>query len=317
MKYWITLNEQNVFILLGYKVGLHPPMVRDDKRMLNANHIASLANARAIESFRKYVPNGMIGPSFAFTPNYAYTCKTEDILARENAEDMNCHWWLDIYCWGTYPTFSLSRYENQGVAPEIEDGDLELLERGKPDFIGINYYRSETVESNEIDGISNFEEINTSGKKGTAKSYGVPGVFKTVKNPHLDSTNWDWEIDHTGLRIAIRRINSRYRLPILITENGLGEFDTLEEGQVNDDYRIEYIRNHLKACQEAITDGAELLGYCTWSFTDLLSWLNGYQKRYGFVYIDRDEYNVKDLKRIKKKSFYWYKKVIETNGQIL
>lgn len=317
VKYWVTLNEQNVFILLGYKLALHPPMIKDDKRMLNANHIASLANAKAIESFRKYVPNGMIGPSFAFTPNYAYTCKTEDVLARENAEDMNCHWWLDIYCWGTYPTFTLNMYEKQGVAPEIEDGDIELLERGKPDFIGINYYRSETVEANEIDGINNFEEINTSGKKETAKNYGVPGVFKTIKNPHLDSTNWDWEIDPTGLRIGIRRINSRYRLPILITENGLGEFDTLENGQVNDDYRIDYIRNHIKACQEAITDGAELLGYCTWSFTDLLSWLNGYQKRYGLVYIDRDESNVNDLKRIKKKSFYWYKKVIETNGQVL
>ncbi len=317
VKYWVTLNEQNVFILLGYKLALHPPMIKDDKRMLNANHIASLANAKAIESFRKYVPNGMIGPSFAFTPNYAYTCKTEDVLARENAEDMNCHWWLDIYCWGTYPTFTLNRYERQGVAPEIEDGDIELLERGKPDFIGINYYRSETVEANEIDGISDFEEINTSGKKGTAKNYGVPGVFKTIKNPHLDSTNWDWEIDSTGLRIGIRRINSRYRLPILITENGLGEFDRLEDGQVNDDYRINYIRNHIKACQEAITDGAELLGYCTWSFTDLLSWLNGYQKRYGFVYVDRDESNVKDLRRFKKKSFYWYKKVIETNGEVL
>ncbi|MBM6838637.1 glycoside hydrolase family 1 protein, partial [Clostridium saudiense] len=206
VKYWVTLNEQNVFILLGYKLALHPPMIKDDKRMLNANHIASLANAKAIESFRKYVPNGMIGPSFAFTPNYAYTCKTEDVLARENAEDMNCHWWLDIYCWGTYPTFTLNMYEKQGVAPEIEDGDIELLERGKPDFIGINYYRSETVEANEIDGINNFEKINTSGKKGTSKNYGVPGVFKTIKNPHLDSTNWDWEIDPIGLRIGIRRI---------------------------------------------------------------------------------------------------------------
>ena len=97
----------------------------------------------------------------------------------------------------------------------------------------------------------------------------------------------------------------------------MGEFDRLEDGQVDDDYRINYIRNHIKACQEAITDGAELLGYCTWSFTDLLSWLNGYQKRYGFVYVDRDESNVKDLRRFKKKSFYWYKKVIETNGEVL
>ena len=318
VKYWVTLNEQNIFMMLGYKIGIHPPGIKDEKRMLKANHIASLANAKAIVSFREYVTNGMIGPSFAFTPNYAYTCKPEDVLARENAEDMNCHWWLDVYCFGNYPAFALSTYEKQGIAPEIEDGDLELLERGKPDFIGINYYRSETVEENPLDGLSDFEEINTSGKKGTSKDYGIPGSFKTIKNPYLDRTNWDWEIDPSGLRVGIRRINSRYRLPILVTENGLGEFDKLEEGDtINDDYRINFIRNHIIACKQAISDGVELLGYCTWSFTDLLSWLNGYQKRYGFVYVNRDESDEKDLRRIKKKSFYWYKNVIKTNGEEL
>lgn len=318
VKYWITLNEQNVFMLLGYKIGTYPPRVKDEKRMLKANHIASLANAKAIVSFREYVTNGMIGPSFAFTPNYAYTCKPEDELARENAEDINCHWWLDIYCFGNYPTFALNFYEKQGVAPEIEDGDLEILEEGKPDFIGINYYRSETVEGNIINKISNFNEVNVSDKKGAYKEYGIQGSFKTIKNPNLERTNWDCEIDPTGLRIGIRRINSRYRLPILVTENGLGEFDKLEAGDViNDDYRIDFIRNHILACKEAITDGVELLGYCTWSFTDLLSCVNGYQKRYGFVYVNRDENHVKDLKRIKKKSFYWYKNVIRTNGEEL
>ena len=120
------------------------------------------------------------------------------------------------------------------------------------------------------------------------------------------------------MRIGLRRLTSRYGLPILITENGLGEFDKLENDEViNDDYRIEYLKNHIIACKEAITDGVELLGYCTWSFTDLLSWLNGYQKRYGFVYVDRDENEEKDLKRIKKKSFYWYKDVINSNGENL
>ena len=120
------------------------------------------------------------------------------------------------------------------------------------------------------------------------------------------------------MRIGIRRINSRYRLPILVTENGLGEFDKLEQNDViNDEYRIKFIKNHILACKQAVTDGVELLGYCTWSFTDLLSWLNGYQKRYGFVYVDRDENSEKELKRIKKNSFYWYKNVIETNGKDL
>lgn len=318
VKHWVTLNEQNVFMELGYMLALHPPGVKDRKRMLQANHIANLANAKVIQSFRTYVPNGMIGPSFALGPTYAYSCKSEDVLAYENAEDINCNWWLDIYCKGTYPSFALKYYEKLGIAPVIEDGDLELLEKGKPDFIGINYYRTSTVEANQLDGVGISDSMNNSGKKGTAKESGIPGVYKTIKNPNLKSTNWDWEIDPIGLRVGMRRITSRYGLPILITENGLGEFDNLEAGDiVNDDYRIEYLKSHIQACREAVTDGVELLGYCTWSFTDLLSWLNGYQKRYGFVYVDRDENDIKTLKRIKKKSFYWYKEVIKNNGQNL
>ena len=162
-------------------------------------------------------------------------------------------------------------------------------------------------------GIGGF---NTTGKKGTTQEEGVPGAYKTKRNEYLETTNWDWEIDPTGLRIGMRRITSRYKLPILISENGLGEFDKLEEGNIiNDDYRIDYIEKHLRACKEAITDGVDLIGYCTWSFTDLLSWLNGYQKRYGFVYVDRDEQDEKEMARYKKKSFYWYKDVIMNNGK--
>ena len=286
--------------------------------MLQANHIANLANAKVIESFREYVPNGMIGPSFAFGPTYSYSCNPEDVLSAENAEDLNCNWWLDVYCKGTYPSFALKYYERLGIAPVIEDGDLELLEKGKPDFIGINYYQTATVKMNPLDGVGIAEVMNNTGKKGTSKESGIPGVYKNTKNPHLETTNWDWAIDPTGLRIGLRRLTSRYGLPILITENGLGEFDKLEENDiVNDEYRIKYLMSHVKACKEAITDGVDLLGYCTWSFTDLLSWLNGYQKRYGFVYIDRDENDEKDLRRIKKKSFYWYKDVISSNGELL
>lgn len=143
-------------------------------------------------------------------------------------------------------------------------------------------------------------------------------MYKIVSNPYLEKTNWDWTIDPAGLRISLRRISSRYDLPILITENGLGDFDTLEaDGQVHDQPRIDYLKTHCLAIQEAITDGVEVLGYCTWSFTDLLSWLNGYQKRYGFVYVDRDETNEKELKRYKKDSFNWYRDVIRTNGASL
>lgn len=134
----------------------------------------------------------------------------------------------------------------------------------------------------------------------------------------METTNWDWDIDPQGLRVGLRRITSRYRLPVFITENGLGEFDKLEPGDIiHDDYRIDYLRRHISAIQDAITDGVEVIGYCSWSFTDLLSWLNGYQKRYGFVYVDRDETDAKELRRIKKKSFDWYKQVIASHGEQL
>lgn len=137
-------------------------------------------------------------------------------------------------------------------------------------------------------------------------------MYKTVQNPYTETTDWDWTIDPQGLHVALRRIENRYHLPILITENGLGAFDTLEaDDQINDDYRIDYLSQHVSAIQEAITDGVEVLGYCTWSYTDLLSWLNGYQKRYGMVYIDRDEHDEKTLRRIPKKSYFWFKELIE------
>ena len=238
-------------------------------------------------------------------------------MAFEDAEELNSNWWMDIYAWGEYPIAGLKFLKEKGWAPTIKEGDIELLKSGKPDFMGVNYYKSTTYEKNPLDGVG-IGTFNTTGKKGTTQDEGVPGAYKTIKNDYLEATNWDWEIDPTGLRIGLRRITSRYRLPVLISENGLGEFDKLEENNViNDDYRIDYLKQHITACQEAITDGVELLGYCTWSFTDLLSWLNGYQKRYGFVYVNREELDEKDLARYKKKSFYWYKKVIESNGDEL
>ncbi|MGL4774191.1 MAG: glycoside hydrolase family 1 protein [Clostridium sp.] len=317
VKYWISLNEQNVFVNLGYLLGIHPPAVKDMKRCYEVNHIAFLANAKVIESFREIVKDGKIGPSFAYTPSYAKTANPQDVLAAENAEELNSNWWMDVYTFGEYPKLAWNILEKRGLTPTIEEGDLELLKKGKPDFMGVNYYQTATYEMNPLDGVG-FSKMNTTGKKGSSNDSGIPGVFKTTKNEFLKTTDWDWTIDPDGLRIALRRITSRYKLPILITENGLGAFDKLEEnGEIDDSYRIEFLKAHVNACKEAITDGVDLLGYCTWSFTDLLSWLNGYQKRYGFVYVDKHEEGVSTLERRKKKSFYWYKNVIETSGEEL
>lgn len=318
VNYWVSLNEQNVFMMHGFLMASHPPAVTDPKRMYAANHIANLANASVIKAFRDGEYPGKIGPSFAMSPAYAVDCQPENVIATENMLDLFSNFWMDVYVYGRYPKVALKNLAKNGLAPVFEAGDEDLLKAGKPDFMGVNYYQSMTIASNPLDGVTMTGEANYSGKKGTTKEAGQPGMYKIVSNPYLEKTNWDWTIDPAGLRISLRRISSRYDLPILITENGLGDFDTLEaDGQVHDQPRIDYLKTHCLAIQEAITDGVEVLGYCTWSFTDLLSWLNGYQKRYGFVYVDRDETNEKELKRYKKDSFNWYRDVIRTNGASL
>ena len=318
VNYWVSLNEQNVFMMHGFLMASHPPAVTDPKRMYAANHIANLANASVIKAFRDGEYPGKIGPSFAMSPAYTVDCQPENVIATENMLDLFSNFWMDVYVYGRYPKVALKNLAKNGLAPVFEAGDEDLLKAGKPDFMGVNYYQSMTIASNPLDGVTMTGEANYSGKKGTTKEAGQPGMYKIVSNPYLEKTNWDWTIDPAGLRISLRRISSRYDLPILITENGLGDFDTLEaDGQVHDQPRIDYLKTHCLAIQEAITDGVEVLGYCTWSFTDLLSWLNGYQKRYGFVYVDRDETNEKELKRYKKDSFNWYRDVIRTNGASL
>lgn len=318
VNYWVSLNEQNVFMMHGFLMASHPPALTDPKRMYAANHIANLANASVIKAFRDGEYPGKIGPSFAMSPAYAVDCQPENVIATENILDLFSNFWMDVYVYGRYPKVALKNLAKNGLAPVFEAGDEDLLKAGKPDFMGVNYYQSMTIASNPLDGVTMTGEANYSGKKGTTKEAGQPGMYKIVSNPYLEKTNWDWTIDPAGLRISLRRISSRYDLPILITENGLGDFDTLEaDGQVHDQPRIDYLKTHCLAIQEAITDGVEVLGYCTWSFTDLLSWLNGYQKRYGFVYVDRDETNEKESKRYKKDSFNWYRDVIRTNGASL
>lgn len=317
VKYWVSLNEQNFNLTNAYQLGTHPPAVQDRKRFYAANHIAFLANAQAIQAFRQHVPDGLIGPSFAYSPAYPASCAPSDMLAFENAEEFTNWWWLDAYCLGRYPQAALRHLQQRDEAPEILHGDLALLAAARPDFIGVNYYYTTTVTDNPLGG-QTLQRLNTTGQKGTTPSSGVPGLYKSATNPHLPSSNWDWAIDPTGLRIALRRLASRYGLPLLITENGLGEFDQLEaDDKVHDDYRIAYLQSHVLACKQAISDGVELLGYCAWSFTDILSWLNGYQKRYGFVYVDRDERSPRTLRRIRKHSFYWYQSLIADNGDSL
>ncbi|MFD1466517.1 glycoside hydrolase family 1 protein [Lapidilactobacillus mulanensis] len=323
VKYWVTFNEQNVFTSMGYRWGTHPPKLKNIKKMYEANHIINLANAEAINLFHELVPKGLIGPSFGYGPVYPLTGDPQDVLASVNADDFNNNWWLDVYCRGEYPYFMLKQLQKAKIAPNITEADRKLLKSAKPDFLGINYYHGGTVQTNRLE--KQAETANQKDFSATdpylmqpeadqAQSPEIP-MFNSVSSPYLAKTEWGWEIDPIGFRIALRQVYEKYRLPIFVTENGLGAMDKLEDGQIHDSYRIKYLQEHLLAMKEAITDGVEMIGYCAWSFTDLLSWLNGYRKRYGFVYIDRDDNGERTQQRIPKDSFKWYQKIIAENGK--
>lgn len=319
VKYWVTLNEQNIFTGLGYVQKLHPPKVSDYQRFINANHIASLANASAIKLFREMGIEGQVGPSFAYGPTYAKSEKPEDVIAMENAQEIENFLWMDVYAKGEYPRIGLKLLENLGIKVDFQPGDKALLKAGVCDFMGLNYYQSATfIDPNQKQ--DNVQAGNAAQVSVVSEVKEIPTqkLYARADNDYLKMTDWNWAIDPNGLRVSLRRITSRYGMPILISENGLGAFDTLtEDGKVHDDYRINFLKEHVQAIEAAIDDGCEVLGYCTWSFQDLFSWLNGYAKRYGFVYVDRDEESEKELKRYKKDSFYWYQKVIESNGKEL
>ena len=187
---------------------------------------------------------------------------------------------------------------------------MEIIAKAKPDYLGVNYYATATVSAARNDG------TDCQPRNGDQQvMIGEEGVYRAAKNDHLEITDFGWMVDSIGMRVTLRRVYDRYHLPILITENGLGAKDELgEDGKIHDDYRIDYLKRHFHQAQLAVTDGVDLIGYCPWAFIDLVSTHQGYGKRYGFVYVNRGEDDLKDMRRICKDSYYWYKEVIKRNG---
>ena len=279
-----------------------------------------MAHAKAVLAYREMGGTGKIGASFAYTPSYALDCKPENVMSKHDYDELKNFWWMDVYAYGRYPKAAMNYLRKKGFAPVVTKDDQKILKAAAAeiDFMGVNYYQSCVCEYNPMDGVTPYGTMNTTGVKGSAQVLGVPGIYKNPGNPYLITTDWDWSIDPVGLRYCCREITSRYDLPIIISENGLGAFDKkTEDHKIHDEYRIDYLREHLKELGKAIEEGCEVLAYCTWSFTDLLSWLNGYQKRYGFVYVDREEEEGATLDRYKKDSFYWYQDVIKQDGENL
>jgi 6-phospho-beta-glucosidase len=314
VKYWLTINEQNVLTLMGDVIGttmIPEGCTNIRKELYQQNHHMLVAQAKAMALCHEMIPDAKIGPAPNIALVYPASCKPEDNLAAQNLNAIRNWLYLDMAVYGKYNNLVWSFLEEIDAVPEIQEGDMEILASGKPDFIGFNYYSTATVEGYNI-------QKDAAGKKDQQRGMDEPGVCKSFKNPNLQTTQFGWEIDPEGFRATAREIYSRYRLPLIVTENGLGAYDKLEEdGSIHDPYRIEYLRKHIEQLRLSITDGVDMMGYCPWSAIDLVSTHEGVVKRYGFIYVDRDEFDMKTLDRYRKDSFYWYKKVISTNGEDL
>ncbi|NFG23086.1 glycoside hydrolase family 1 protein [Clostridium botulinum] len=314
VKYWLTINEQNTMILHPGAIGIPKGgKLPSKKELYQQNHHMLLAQAKVMNLCHEMCPNGKIGPALNTTAMYGETCNPLDAIAAHNWETIRCWSFLDMAVRGKYNKLAWSYLMDRGLEPIIEDGDMDIMKNAKPDFIAINYYSTATIAASKGDA------SDISARAGDQQiMLGEQGVYRAAENPYVDKTKYGWVVDPIGLRMTLRKVSERYDLPILITENGIGAPDKLEKNEtINDDYRIDYIRKHLEQLKLAINDGVEVMGYCPWSAIDVVSTHQGYGKRYGFIYVNRDEFDSKDLRRIKKKSFNWYKNVINTNGEEL
>lgn len=313
VKYWLTINEQNVLTLMGPVIGtltIPEGCTNVLKETYQQNHHMLVAQAKAMALCHEMLPGAKIGPAPNISLVYAATCKPEDVLASQNFNAIRNWLYLDMAVYGIYNNLVWSYLEENDATPTFAPGDAEALKNGHPDFIGFNYYSTATVEYSDGSGKATVGDQQSRNE--------IPGVYASVTNPNLPKTEFNWEIDPVGFRNTLREVYSRYHLPIIITENGLGAYDTLtEDGKVHDTYRINYLRTHIQQMQLAITDGVEMMGYCPWSAIDLISTHEGMKKRYGFIYVDRGEFDLGTLNRYRKDSFFWYKKVIASNGEDL
>lgn len=314
VKYWLTINEQNVMVYLAEKYGtlnISKDCENITKEIYQQNHYMMVAQAKVINLCHKLMPNSKIGPAPNISYIYPRSCRPEDVIASENYNALRNWLYLDLSVRGKYNPIVWSWLKGKNALPEIQPEDEKALKEGKPDFIAFNYYNTLTCEHDDGTKI-----LSQATDQQTAR--GEKGMFSGCKNPYLEVSPFGWEMDSVGLRVTLREVYDRYQLPMIITENGLGANDVLtEDYKVHDPYRIDFLRKHIEQMKLAIQDGCEVFGYCPWSAIDLISTHQGFKKRYGFIYVNRDEKDLKDLKRYKKDSFYWYKDVIESNGEKL
>lgn len=304
VKYWLTFNEIDSIVRHPFTTaGIIPDRCPEGKELeviYQGLHHQFVASALVTKLCHEIIPGSQMGCMLTKLTCYPNTCKPEDV-EKTLKRNLDNYFFADVQVFGKYPPLILKRFEHEGIHIEMLPGDLEILAENTVDFVSFSYYMSLT------------EAVRTNQE--TTAGNTVMGV----KNPYLPSTEWGWQIDPLGLKISLIELYDRYNKPLLIVENGMGTKDVLtEDGKVHDEYRIEYFKSHFKAMEAAIEEGVELFGYTSWAPIDLVSASTSQMsKRYGFIYVDQDDFGNGTLKRYKKDSFDWYKEVIATNGENL
>ncbi|AYW47966.1 6-phospho-beta-glucosidase [Tetragenococcus osmophilus] len=312
VKYWMTFNEinnqadsQDPFSTWTNSAILINEDENSEEVVFQAGLNELIASAKVVKLGHKINPNFQIGCMLAYVPIYPYSCNPDDMMA--SVKVMNRRFFYnDVHARGEIPDYTLKEWERKGYNIEYTQEDLQTLKEGIVDYIGFSYYMSGTV--------STLPDVKA---QGNVPEY--PNA-KMVDNPYIEKSDWGWPIDTVGLRYILNILHQRYNLPLFIVENGLGAYDKVEEdGSVHDPYRVSYLRKHISEMIKAVDiDGVNLIGYTPWGVIDIVSAGTGeMEKRYGFIYVDKDNEGNGSLERSRKDSFYWYKKVIESNGEEL
>ncbi len=301
--YWLPFNEINCSRFNPWN---GCSLIKDqeenyDQAIFQCTHHQLLANALAVKMAHEMIPGSMVGGMIARFTSYPATCNPNDVMCSIKDENYKNYFYTDVMARGYYPSYTKRMFRELGVTIEMQPEDAEILKNGTVDFLSYSYYMS-MISTDD----PNYEV--TSGNLLSGK-----------KNPYLETSDWGWQIDPVGLRISLNQMYDRYQLPLFIAENGIGANDVLEaDGSVHDDYRIDYLKAHVEQMGEAIDDGVELLGYTMWGIIDIVSCGSiEMNKRYGVIYVDRNEAGEGSNKRYKKDSFAWYQKCIASNGMDL
>ncbi|MBP2058541.1 6-phospho-beta-glucosidase [Lactobacillus colini] len=300
VKYWLTFNEINNMTTMPWNAGGISLNANQDTKEFAAYH-QLLASAKVVKIAHQIDSGNKVGMMYNGHFSYPATSNPKDIIGNQEFQK-KLLFYADVQARGYYPSYKLKELERNNIKLPIKSGDITSLKEGKVDFISFSYY---------------LTHVCGAKTKGVIK--GLNGLDTGYTNPYLSKSEWGWPIDPEGLRYGLNLLYDRYQLPLMIVENGLGSEDKVVDGQIHDPYRIKYIREHLLQLEKAINyDGVEVLGYLTWGPIDLVSASTGeMKKRYGFIYVDVDNLGQGTFARLRKDSFYWYKKVIQTNGNYL